>query len=52
MGIGAYESDQYVRELGGRIVVDTEAGRGTVITLHLPLFESRQAAELETATAK
>ncbi len=52
MGIGAYESDQYVRELGGRIVVDTEAGRGTVITLHLPLFESRQAAELETTTAK
>jgi putative PEP-CTERM system histidine kinase len=52
MGIGAYESDQYIRELGGRIVVDSEAGRGTVITVQLPLFESRQPAELETSTAK
>ncbi len=50
MGIGAYESDQYIRELGGRISVDSEAGRGTVISVHLPLFESRQAAELEATT--
>lgn len=50
MGIGAYESDQYIRELGGRIGVDSEAGRGTVISVYLPLFESQDAAVLEAST--
>ena len=40
MGIGAFESSQYVRELGGRIDVDSEPQRGTVITVVLPLFET------------
>lgn len=44
MGIGAYESFQYVRELGGEIQVDSEPGRGTVVTIVLPLFESREQA--------
>jgi putative PEP-CTERM system histidine kinase len=47
MGIGAYESLQYVRELGGTISVDTEIGRGTVMTIGLPLFESRHASDLQ-----
>jgi putative PEP-CTERM system histidine kinase len=38
MGIGAYESAQYVRELGGEMVVDSEPGVGTRIVITLPLF--------------
>lgn len=36
MGIGAYESQQYVNELGGRIVVESAAGSGTCIRVILP----------------
>lgn len=46
MGIGAYESFQYVKELGGEIHVDSEPGRGTVITIVLPLFESHEGSDL------
>jgi putative PEP-CTERM system histidine kinase len=48
MGIGAYESFQYLRELGGNIAVDSEVGRGTVITVTLPLFETSQRSDLES----
>lgn len=41
MGIGAYESFQYVQELGGRIEVDSEPGQGTTVRLLLPLFENQ-----------
>jgi putative PEP-CTERM system histidine kinase len=40
MGIGAYESFQYIRELGGDVRVASEVGKGTTITLLFPLFES------------
>lgn len=40
MGIGAYESFQYVQELGGKMSVDSKEGAGTVVTLLLPLIES------------
>jgi signal transduction histidine kinase len=40
MGIGAYESFQYVHELGGKVSVDSKEGEGTVVTLLLPLIES------------
>ena len=39
MGIGAYESFQYVQELGGKIQVDTHLNRGTVVTILLPMFD-------------
>jgi putative PEP-CTERM system histidine kinase len=52
MGIGAYESFQYVRELGGSISVDTELARGTVMTIALPLFESRPTSDLQLTSAK
>jgi putative PEP-CTERM system histidine kinase len=48
MGIGAYESFQYVQELGGKVQVDSEEGRGTVVRLLLPLMESFQASDLHT----
>jgi putative PEP-CTERM system histidine kinase len=40
MGIGAYESFQYVQELGGKISVDSVVNVGTKVSLMLPLFES------------
>lgn len=46
MGIGAYESYQYVRELGGRIDVQSEVGKGTKVSLLLPLFESSKKSDL------
>jgi putative PEP-CTERM system histidine kinase len=36
IGIGAYESQQYVGELGGRISVDSAPGRGTRMRIYLP----------------
>ncbi|MEY2682935.1 MAG: putative system histidine kinase, partial [Pseudomonadota bacterium] len=46
MGIGAYESFQYVQELGGKISVKSDVGVGTVVTLLLPLIETFQASDL------
>lgn len=46
MGIGSFESAQYIQELGGTIAVDSEVGRGTVITLTLPLFEASPHSDL------
>ena len=46
MGIGAYESFQYVRELGGDIAVESEEGAGTRISVRLPPFESGSGSEL------
>jgi putative PEP-CTERM system histidine kinase len=39
MGIGAYESFQYVQELGGRVQVDSTPDVGTQVRLLLPAFE-------------
>lgn len=46
MGIGAYESAQYIRELGGEMLVASEVGKGTCITLILPLFELHTESDL------
>jgi putative PEP-CTERM system histidine kinase len=48
MGIGAYESFQYVQELGGKVTVNSQEGGGTVVTLLLPLIESLQPSDLHT----
>ncbi len=37
MGIGAYECREYVRELGGRVEVESAPGRGTRFRILLPL---------------
>ena len=37
MGIGTYETEQYVKELGGRIDVESREARGTVVRVKLPL---------------
>lgn len=41
MGIGAYESNQYVRELGGSIEVRSAEGEGTHVEVRLPLADAR-----------
>jgi signal transduction histidine kinase len=46
MGIGSYESFQYIRELGGSIDVKSELGRGSVVTLLMPLFDLRTGSDL------
>jgi len=37
MGIGMYESREFVQQLGGDIRVESEAGKGSVISLHIPV---------------
>ena len=51
MGIGAYESFQYVQELGGKISVESEPDKGTKVTLLVPLFEGRTAPDLDLLKA-
>ena len=46
MGIGAYESYQYVQELGGDIVVESTPGVGTRMRILLPLHEMNAAADV------
>ncbi len=52
MGIGAYESQQYVQGVGGRIDVKSEVGRGTTVRLVLkapngPVGENTQRPAVE-----
>jgi putative PEP-CTERM system histidine kinase len=51
MGIGTYESAQYIRELGGSLDVDSAPGRGTVISVLLPLFDVKRGSDLTTERA-
>jgi sensor histidine kinase regulating citrate/malate metabolism len=37
MGIGAYEVQQYVRELGGDLHVESAVGSGTRFQVYIPL---------------
>jgi putative PEP-CTERM system histidine kinase len=46
MGIGAFESAQYIRELGGELNVDSEQDKGTRILIALPLFVIRNESDL------
>jgi len=52
MGIGAFESFQYLQELGGKINVESEIGRGTKVTILLPLFHAGQASDLGMLSAQ
>ena len=49
MGIGTFESREYIREIGGRLDVQSEPGKGTAFRIALPLTteSERAAAELE-----
>lgn len=52
MGIGAFESFQYLQELGGKINVESEIGRGTKVTILLPLFHVGQVSDLGMLSAQ
>ena len=45
MGVGAYETAQYVKEVGGRIEADSSPGAGTTIKVILPLHGSKVSQE-------
>jgi signal transduction histidine kinase len=49
MGIGAYESQQYVQGVGGRIEVDSVIGRGTTVRLVLRTPAPQPAEPAEEA---
>ncbi len=50
MGIGMYESREFIRQLGGDINVQSNPGKGSIITLHIPLSLS-QSDDLDALTA-
>lgn len=39
-GIGAYEARELMRKMSGRLTVKSAPGKGSIFTLHLPLFDS------------
>jgi len=45
MGIGAFESREYARQLGGDISVVSAAGEGSIFTVLLPLPEPAESSE-------
>jgi signal transduction histidine kinase len=46
MGIGAYESFEYIKELGGDLKVESIEGQGTTIKVSLPLLDLRRDSDL------
>ena len=46
-GIGAYESREFAREMGGWLDVDSEPGRGTVMRLVLPAIAGEAAPDAD-----
>ena len=44
-GLGLYQCRRLARELGGRLEIDSERGRGTVARLRLPLVEPAEIPE-------
>jgi signal transduction histidine kinase len=46
MGIGAYESAQYIKELGGEMQVESHEDAGTRVTMILPLFDLSTESDL------
>jgi len=50
MGIGMYESREFIRQLGGDINVQSNLGKGSIITLHIPQ-SLPQGNDLDALTA-
>jgi putative PEP-CTERM system histidine kinase len=47
MGIGAYESREYVRSLGGELSVQSQPGKGSLFRFMIPLVESEVFVSLD-----
>jgi len=52
MGIGAYESFQYLHELGGKIEVESKVNSGTKVTILLPIFHPGHGLGLEMTAVR
>jgi signal transduction histidine kinase len=48
MGVGAFESREYVREIGGALSVSSAEGRGTTFTIRLPARAAVPSPAMET----
>lgn len=46
MGIGAYESRQYITELGGDILVESQENAGTRFRVRLPMLDVQMSSDL------
>lgn len=51
MGIGVYESREFVQAIGGRLDVVSSPGQGTTFTLHLPVYGANENAQLVMSTS-
>jgi signal transduction histidine kinase len=47
MGIGVYETRQYIRELGGEVSYESKEGVGTRVTIELPLHTRLDSGSVE-----
>jgi signal transduction histidine kinase len=47
MGIGAYDSREYLRALDGDLTVASKPGQGTVFTIRIPLLDEMLAEQLQ-----
>ena len=52
MGIGAYDSREYLRALEGDLTVASKPGQGTVFTIRIPLLDKRLAEQLQELDAE
>ncbi len=50
MGIGVFETRQYLKEIGGGVHFESEPGRGTRVTLELPRVTRDHSAALDGAS--
>jgi signal transduction histidine kinase len=48
MGIGTFESREYIRELGGRMDVSSQTGQGATFLVVLPMTERLRAIDETT----
>jgi sensor histidine kinase regulating citrate/malate metabolism len=48
MGIGVFESKEYVSELGGKLEVISSESDGTIFRIILPLHKNDHAIEVAT----
>jgi signal transduction histidine kinase len=47
MGIGAYDSREYLRALDGDLTVVSKPGQGTIFTIHIPLLDVVLAEQMQ-----